>query len=107
MPHISNPFVHIVFFWLKEPGNDQHRKQFEECIHRFLNNSQYASSWHVGTPAGTVRPVVDNSWTYSLMVTFESAEKQDWYQAEPAHLRFIEEAGPLWERVQVYDTLAG
>jgi hypothetical protein len=103
---MTDPFIHIVLFWLREPENTGHRQEFEACIKRFLTDSQYAGSWHVGTPAGTDRKVVDSSYTYCLVVSFSSAARQDQYQAEPAHLKFIEEAGPLWERVRVYDSIA-
>ncbi|MCX6226503.1 MAG: Dabb family protein [Bacteroidia bacterium] len=103
---MSDSFIHTVFFWLREPQNDAHRQEFEASIKRFLTGSEFAGSWHVGTPAGTGRTVVDNSYTYCLVVTFSSAANQDRYQTEPAHLKFIEEAGPLWERVQVYDSIA-
>jgi len=101
---MKDPFIHVVFFWLKEPQNADHRKEFESSIHRFLTHSQFASSWHVGTAAGTNRTVVDNSYTYSLVVTFSSSSMHDKYQNEPAHLLFVEESAHLWERVQVYDT---
>lgn len=103
---MTDPFIHIVFFWLKEPGNAEHRQNFETSLNRFVTHSQYAGSWHIGKPAGTDRGVVDNSYTYSLIVTFPSSGKHDLYQSEPAHLQFIEESAHLWERVQVYDTLS-
>jgi hypothetical protein len=102
---MTGSFVHVVFFWLREPQNAGHREQFEASINRFLKASRHAGEWHVGIPAGTDRKVVDNSYTYSLLVNFTSAAEQDLYQTEPAHHTFIEEAGHLWERVQVYDTL--
>jgi len=102
---MTDPFIHMVFFWLREPQNAAHRQLFETSIHRFLNDSAHSGSWHVGTPAGTGRAVVDNSYTYCLIVTFSTAGKQDLYQTEPAHLKFIEEASYLWERVQVYDSI--
>ena len=102
---MQDQFIHTVLFWFKEPQNPGHRSKFEESIVRFMQDSEYAGEWHVGTPAGTDRKVVDNSYTYCLAVTFPSAEVQDLYQSEPAHHRFIEECSPFWERVQVYDSL--
>ncbi len=106
MPTYSEPFVHAVYFWLHEPENAAHRAQFEASILQFMNDSQYVTWWHVGTPAGTDRPVVDNSWTYCLHVTLRSAAEHDLYQAEPAHKRFIAEAGHVWKRVQIYDSIS-
>ncbi len=95
----------MVFFWLHEPDNQEHRATFEASIKRFLTDSAYAGSWHVGTPAGSDRPVVDSSYTYCLVVTFASREMHDLYQSEPPHLRFIAESSALWQRVQVYDSV--
>ncbi|WP_343487359.1 Dabb family protein [Allomuricauda sp. d1] len=47
--------------------------------------------------------MVDDSFTYNLIVTFESAEAQEGYQNEAAHLAFIEECNDLWKKVIVYD----
>lgn len=102
---MTDPFIHMVFFWLHEPDNESVRATFEASLRRFLNESRYAGSWHVGTPAGSDRSVVDSSYTYCLVVTFASREMHDQYQSEPPHLRFISESGSLWKRVQVYDSL--
>ena len=102
---MNDQFLHTVFFWFKDPGNVSHHKMFEASILRFMNDSQFASSWHVGTPAPTNRKVVDNSYTYCLAVTFETPELQDKYQSEPAHLKFIDESQHFWDRVLVYDSI--
>ena len=101
----QNYFMHTVLFWLKNPASDNDRKTFETSVKKFIKNSQYVQFSHVGTPAGTDRPVVDNSYTYSLLVSFKSVEDHDKYQIEPAHKLFIEECKPLWEKVLIYDAL--
>ncbi len=69
-----------------------------------MDNSLYAKTKFLGTPPKAERDVVDGSFTYSYLVTFESSEAQKKYQTEPAHLKFIDEAGDLWEKVIVYDS---
>ncbi|MGB3773810.1 MAG: Dabb family protein [Leeuwenhoekiella sp.] len=98
-------FVHNVYFWLKNPENKQDRADFEASLKKFLKTSKYAKTHFIGTPANTPREVVDNSWTYSLVLTFPSKEIQDKYQDEDVHHVFIEESEDLWERVQVYDSV--
>ncbi|MHA7057359.1 Dabb family protein [Aquimarina sp. M1] len=98
-------FVHTVFIWLNDPNSEEDRKLFEESLQRFLRTSKYAKTSFVGTPADTDREVVDNSYTYALVVTFSSKEEQDLYQKEEAHLLFIKEASFLWNKVQVYDAI--
>ncbi len=97
-------FVHTVFFWLNNPDNATDRQEFETALTRFLSRSEYAKTNFIGTPPKASRDVVDGSFTYSLVVTFESAEAQELYQKEQPHLDFINEASHLWDRVIVYDS---
>ena len=97
-------FSHVVYFWLKNPDNNSDRQAFEASLKKFLKNSKYAQTRFIGIPAQTPREVVDNSYTYSLILSFPSKEIQDKYQDEPAHQIFIEEASHLWTKVLVYDS---
>jgi len=97
--------THVVYFWLSNPDKTEDRKAFETSLRKFMDNSQYAQTKFIGIPAETPRDVVDNSYTYSLILSFPSKEIQEKYQKEPAHLLFVEESSQLWERVQVYDSV--
>lgn len=99
----DSSFAHVVYFWFHNPDDGEGRERFEESLNRFLNNSKFAKTNFVGTPPKAVRDVVDDSFTYNLVVTFESAEAQEGYQNEAAHLTFIEECKDLWKKVVVYD----
>jgi len=105
MKNFDSNFVHSVYFWLKNPENTEDRKAFETSLSTFLNNSKFAKTNFLGTPPKAVRDVVDDSFTYNLIVTFASAEAQEGYQNEAAHLKFIEESKHLWTKVIVYDAL--
>ncbi|MEL6305107.1 MAG: Dabb family protein [Bacteroidota bacterium] len=97
-------FAHTVYFWLKNPDNEDDRIQFEDSLKRFLNHSKFAKTNFIGIPPKSTREVVDDSFTYALIVTFDSAESQDGYQKEAAHLQFIDECKDLWSKVIVYDS---
>ena len=98
-------FAHTVYFWFKDPTNQADRTKFEASLKTFLDNSKYAKTNFIGTPPKASREVVDGTFTYSLIVTFESAEAQEGYQKEQAHLTFIDECKHLWKKVVVYDSL--
>ena len=66
---IEEKFIHVVFFWLKNPNDENDKKEFENSMNNFLNSSVYAKNKHFGKPANTNRPVIDNSYTYCLKVT--------------------------------------
>ena len=99
-------FAHTVYFWLENPDNAADRKAFETSLQKFLDHSAYAKTKFIGIPPKASRDVVDGSFTYSLIVTFESAEAQQKYQDEPPHKLFVEESSHLWTKVIVYDSLS-
>jgi len=103
MKNFDSNFAHTVFFWFKNPDHKEDRIKFEKSLQKFLDNSAYAKTNFIGTPPKATREVVDDSFTYSLVVTFASAEDQEAYQSEAPHLLFIEECKALWEKVIVYD----
>lgn len=100
-------FAHQVFIWLKEPDNAEAQKTFENNLNVFLKACKGLIRYvQVGKPAQTPRDVVDNSYSYSLIVFFDTKEKHDAYQAHPAHVKFVEDTSKLWNKVVVYDALA-
>ncbi len=102
---ISSALVHHVFFWLKEPKNETHKKQLVAALNELLKVKTIRIS-HVGFPAGTEsRDVVDHSYSVSYMVMFDNQTDQDAYQIDPIHLKFVEENSHLWNKVVVYDSL--
>jgi len=105
MTSFDPSFAHTVYFWLHNPDSPDDRQAFEASLRKFLSRSQYAKTNFIGTPPAASREVVDGSFTYSLIVSFESAEAQAQYQQEQPHLDFIAESQHLWKKVIVYDSI--
>lgn len=101
---VQGDFAHTVYFWLHNPDNSEDRKAFEISLTNFINQSPYITTKHIGVPAQTNREVIDNSYTYSLLLTFKDKATQDQYQEEPAHKQFIAKSSHLWSKVIVYDS---
>ncbi len=101
---IQNTFVHHVFFWLKEPENQNARKQFEKGLSDLVKVPEI-KSYHIGKPVESARDVVDDSFTYSYIAFFKNKEDQDIYQTHPIHLKFIKDCQHLWTKVIVYDAM--
>ena len=99
---IEGNFLHHVFFWLNEPGNPSARQEFLTSIRKMqaIPTIKYS---YIGTPAGTQRDVVDNSWTFYWLVTFDDRAAYEAYDKHPLHDEFRKKAG-LWKKVLVYDT---
>jgi len=96
-------FVHHVFFWLKEGLSNEDVKKFEDSVQTLLTIG-YMKTGDVGKPAATDRPVIDSSYSYSLLTVFENIQGHDRYQEDPIHLKFIEDCKHLWSKVQIYDS---
>ncbi len=104
---IQGNFVHTVFFWLNNPNNLTERKAFEDGVTLLLDQSKFITSSHIGIPADTAtRPVVDDSYTYCVVITFESKKAHDSYQVDPLHTKFVDENKSLWKKVLVYDSVS-
>lgn len=102
---ITGALIHHVFFWLKEPKNEAHKKQLVKALTDLLKVETIRVS-HIGFPAGTEsRDVVDHSYSVSYMVIFDDQAGQDAYQVHPLHLKFVEENSHLWNKVVVYDSV--
>lgn len=97
-------FMHVVFFWLKDE-DEVSRNKFLSELRKFIDNVDLIKTKHVGSPASTNREVIDSTWTYSLILSFESKKEQDLYQEHELHKKFIKNASSLWGKVQVYDSL--
>ena len=58
----TNYFTHLVLFWLKDTGG---KDELLKGLKKLVATSEYSHFGHIGVPAGTDRPVVDNSYDYS------------------------------------------
>ena len=77
---LEGNFVHVVFFWLIDNTRETKEKFFDE-VKKFIDNVDVIKTKHIGTPADTDRDVIDNTWSYSLVLSFESIKEQDIYQS--------------------------
>ena len=102
---IKGDFIHMVFFWLKNPENQNDRQAFVKALEKLIATNPQVVTSHLGQPAATNRAVIDNTYSYSLVVTFKDIETHDIYQTDPTHLLFIEEAESLWKKVSIYDSV--
>ncbi len=101
---LEGKFVHIVFFWLKKE-DEKTKKAFLTELRRFIDHVDMIKSQHIGTPADTDRPVIDNTYTFSLILSFDSKKEHDEYQEHQLHKDFIQNASSLWDKVLVYDSV--
>lgn len=95
--------VHSVYFWLKAEICDAKKQAFYEGL-LGLSKIPTVSQIYVGTPADTTkRPVIDDSYTFGIVVVFDDKEGHDAYQVHTIHKNFLSEFGSYWDKVLVYD----
>ncbi|WP_286592578.1 Dabb family protein [Sphingobacterium sp. N143] len=100
----SNTIVHVVNFWLKKDISEKDKKDFVGFFEE-LRKIETIQSLNYGIPAQTNdRPVVDNSFDYTLIVTFKDLKDIGVYETHPIHLKAIEKYQHFWTKVMVKDT---
>lgn len=96
---------HSVYFWLKDGIQEKEEKDFLNFF-EILKKVPGVESCHIGKPAGTnARDVVDNSFSYHVMLTFSSLEAITKYENHPDHLAGIDQYSKYWKQVEVRDTV--
>lgn len=101
---LEGGFFHMVYFWLINDSPEV-EKQFLKELKDFVGQVEEILKVHIGPPADTDRDVIDNTYSFSLVVTFDSKKEHDIYQEHAAHKKFIENASSLWKKVLVYDSV--
>ncbi len=94
--------AHNVYFWLKNDLAPGDLSAFEQGL-QALTNDPAVKSGYYGRPADTRREVVENSYTYGLLLLFDDLAAHDRYQAGAVHLKFVEAHASKWARVVVHD----
>ena len=97
--------AHYVLFWLREDITEQEKADFTNFFEE-LRKVPNIKSLHYGGPANTTqRDVVDNSFTYNLLVYFDKMEHLDVYETHPIQLDAIEKYSKYWTKVAVHDSI--
>ncbi len=64
-------FVHHVFFWIKNDLTSDALTKFENGV-KTLPSIEPVKFGDIGKPAGTNRTVIERSYSYSLLLVFET-----------------------------------
>lgn len=95
--------VHSVYFWLKEDVSEEENAAFRAGLES-LRGIPAAKGLYIGNPAPTPkRPVIEDSYSFGLVVLFDDMAGHDLYQVHPLHKAFLEKFSARWTRVAIYD----
>src|ERR1043166_5431367 len=96
-------FSHIVIFWT-DPKNPKAGDALITGAEIYLKPIPGVIGFHVGKMASSHRPVVDQTYSVGLNLTFQNKQAQDEYQVHPLHLEFVEKAfKPNCVKCVIYD----
>lgn len=101
--HTGRDLEHVVVVWLKEPGNEDHRRTIllESEVLRSIPGVTALKSGRV-VPSG--RDIVDSSFDVAMIVTFASEAAMHNYLEHPTHVRLVNETlQPLVAKIRVFD----
>ena len=95
--------THVVVVWLKEPGNEAHRRQVIEET-RKLGAIPGIRSLDVGPCLKSERPIVDSGFDVAITITFDSVADMNAYVRHPAHEEMVRtKLKPLVSTIRVFD----
>tara|TARA_B110000003_G_C16615600_1_gene521168 strand:- start:804 stop:1199 length:396 start_codon:yes stop_codon:yes gene_type:complete len=95
--------THVVFCWLKEPGNSEQREQIIEMTESF-NRIPTVLKARAGNPIMSERSIVDDSFDVGIIVEVRDEDGLKEYLDHPIHQKAKKEVLlPLIDRVLVYD----
>jgi hypothetical protein len=97
-------FVHTVYFWLKPSLTAAERQTFVAGLKSLIAIGTVRFG-HIGTPAGTDRPIIERGYSYGLVVAFDDEAGHEHYQVVDTHERFRQQCGTFWNKVVIYDSL--
>jgi Stress responsive A/B Barrel Domain len=102
----KHSFLHHVFFWLKDPNNKKDHEQLLAAL-KALGKIEVIKSAHIGLPSinDFDKPVTDASYSFSVLLIFDSKEDEEKYLVHPLHKKFGTDNHHLWSKVVVYDSL--
>jgi Stress responsive A/B Barrel Domain len=101
----KNAFAHHVFFWLKNPDNKEEYNQLLTAL-KGLKKIEVVKYAHIGAPSinDFDRPVTDATYSFSVLLLFNSKKDEETYLYHPLHKKFGADNNHLWSKVMVYDS---
>jgi Stress responsive A/B Barrel Domain len=95
--------LHVVLFWLQPDMPPAERAAMPvELAQKAARVPGLEAVW-TGGPAGTPRPVADNSFDLLLVMRFRDAAAAKGWDDDPIHLELLARFKPWFARVVVYD----
>jgi len=98
-------YSHYLLFWLKPELTEKQVTDFAQFFEE-LHKLPYLKSLHYGRPANSSpRKVLDNSFSYNVVMTFDSLADLEAYGKLPKHLEIVKKYSVFWDKMMVHDSV--
>ncbi len=95
--------VHTVFLWLKQPGNEAHRKHLIQATER-LQQIPGVLDIRFGEVISSDRAIVDDSFDVGIYFYFNDVESMNRYLVHPLHQKTVQDdIKPLVSEIRAHD----
>ena len=95
---------HVGLVWLKEPGNEAHRRRLIHAAHAFLRDIPELRALSVGTALSQESRLVGSSFDICFVMEFDDQPALDRYAKHPLHETAARELFlPLASKLVFYD----
>jgi hypothetical protein len=95
---------HAVYLWANPDVTEAERAAYVKDCWELLGAIPSVRSLRVQTPAGPSEGRVDNSYTYALILGFDSLEGLRQYEADPRHQELSRRHGKMWKTVRIHNS---
>ena len=95
---------HVVFVWLKKPGNAADRQKLIDAAKMLKREIPGVEILTVGQMLPSKRPIVDSTFDVGFVMRFANQAAMDRYEQSAVHQKAVKELlQPISKKVQVYD----
>lgn len=102
-PQEQARLYHVVLCWLKEPGNETHRKQIIEITKTFQKIPGVIEA-QAGEVVMSDRDIVDDSYDVGILIVTKNENELQKYLDHPIHQKAKKDVlVPLVDKILVYD----
>lgn len=99
----NKSLTHVVLCWLDSTVSPQEIDSLISLTYD-LKEIPGIMDLYVGKPVSSERPIVDDSFTFGITMTFADAESMNHYLADKRHTSFVaQNIKPRLNRIIVYD----
>src|SRR5258706_7785979 len=95
---------HVGLFWLKEPGNAEHRQKFIAAAHSFAREIPEVQFLSVGQTLPKTSSWADASFDICFVMRLKDKAAMDRYAKNPVHQKAAQEVFlPLSQKIMFFD----